>query len=289
MKALRFLRVVLLTGLLAAAVLAAANENEGQAKKSEQAGQERKAEEVPDVQTIVEKANVVAYYQGRDGKAKVKMTISNEQGQQREREFIIVRKDVEDLGDQKYYVYFENPPDVRRMVYLVHKHAALEKDDDRWLYLPGLDLVKRIAAGDKRTSFVGSHFLYEDVSGRSLELDTHELSEVTEEFFVVRNTPKKEELVEFGYYDVYIDRETYVPMKMVYYDESGKQYRTIEALKVEKIQDFPTPVKSVVTDSKIGGKTVMEYSDVQYNIDVGEIFEERYLRRPPREIRRWAR
>jgi len=166
---------------------------------------------------------------------------------------------------------------------MVHKHAAMDKDDDRWLYLPALSLVKRIAAGDKRTSFVGSHFLYEDVSGRSLEEDTHELTKVTDDFFVVKNVPKKPDAVEFSYYDVSIDRKAYMPVKIEYYDKNEKLYRTIEAQKIENIQGFPTPVKSVVTDSKIGGQTIMEYSEVKYNIELGDIFEERYLSRPPRE------
>jgi len=53
-----------------------------------------------------------------------------------------------------------------------------------------LDLVKRIAARDKRTSFVGSDFLYEDVSGRSLDEDTHELVDVSDRLFIVKNVPK---------------------------------------------------------------------------------------------------
>jgi len=63
-----------------------------------------KPQETPDVQTIVNKANIVAYYQGDDGKAKVDMTITDKQGQKREREFILRRKDMKDGGDQKYFV-----------------------------------------------------------------------------------------------------------------------------------------------------------------------------------------
>ena len=239
--------------------------------------------EIPDVQTIVKKANIVAYYQGKDGKAKVKMIITNKQGQQREREFNILRKDVEDGGDQKYFVYFLRPPDVRRTVYMVHKHTDPGKDDDRWLYLPALDLDRRIAAGDKRTSFVGSDFLYEDVSGRSLEEDTHELIETTDELFVIKNVPKQPNTVEFNYFNVSIDRKTYVPMKMEFYDKKNKLYRVIESKKVEKIQDFPTVVKSVVSNLKTGSKTEMEFSNVEYNINLEDIFTERYLHRPPRE------
>ena len=77
-------------------------------------------EVLTDIDIIVNKANVAAYYQGDDGKAKVKMTITNKQGQQRLREFIILRKDTEDGGDQKYYVYFQKPADVRKMVFMVH-------------------------------------------------------------------------------------------------------------------------------------------------------------------------
>ena len=244
------------------------------------------AADVPDVQTIVTKANVVAYYQGDDGKAKVKMTITDKRGQKREREFIILRKDVTDGGDQNYFVYFQRPADVRRMTYMVHKHAAIDKDDDRWLYMPAIDRVNRIAAGDKRTSFVGSDFLYEDVSGRSLDEDTRELTETTDTQFIVKNTPKKPDSVEFSYYTVAIDRKNYVPTKMEFFDKEGKLYRTIESQKVETIQDFPTVTKSVVQDLKTGSKTEMEFTEVQYNIKIGDVFEERYLRRPPREAMR---
>lgn len=243
-------------------------------------------EHTPDVNTIVNKANLVAYYQGKDGKAKVRMTVTNKRGQKRFHEFIILRKDVKDGGDQKYFVYFIKPADVRKMVYMVHKRADLKKDDDRWLYLPSLDLVKRIAASDKRTSFVGSDFLYEDVSGRSLAEDTHELIETTEQFFIVKNVPKKADAVKFSYYNVSIDRKTYIPVKMEYYDKKNKLYRIIEAKQIKKIQEFPTVVKSVVSNLNTSSKTEMEFSDVKYDINLKDVFTERYLRRPPREARR---
>ncbi len=240
--------------------------------------------QTPDIQTIVKKANLAAYYQAADGRANVKMTITDKKGQKRNREFTILRKDVKDGGDQKYFVYFQKPADIRKMVFMVHKHADLKKDDDRWLYLPALSLVRRIAAGDKRTSFVGSDFLYEDVSGRSLEEDTHELIETTDKLFVVKNIPKMPDTVEFGYYNVSIDRKSYIPMKMEYYDKKNKLYRIIESKKVEKIQGFPTVVKSVVSNLNTGSKTEMEFSGIKYDIGLKDnIFTERYLDRPPRE------
>ncbi len=245
-----------------------------------------------DVDTIINKANVMAYYQGIDGKAKVNMTITDKNGQVRERQFNILRRDNADGGNQKYFVYFIRPADVRGMVFMVYKHADIEKDDDRWLYLPALDLVKRIAAGDKRTSFVGSDFLYEDVSGRNLAEDTHELVETTADHYIIKNAPKNPDAVEFSYYNVSIDCKTFIPMKMEYYDKNNKLYRTIESQKIETIEakqgdklvKYPTVVTSVVSDLNSGSKTEMEFTDVKYNIGLSDdIFSERYLRRPPRE------
>lgn len=242
------------------------------------------APDPPDVETIINKANIVAYYQGNDGKASVKMAVTGKQGPERRHEFNILRKDTTDGGDQKYFLYFKKPPDVRRMTYMVHKHVDPGKDDDRWLFLPALSLVKRIAASDKRTSFVGSDFLYEDVSGRSLEEDTHELIETTDKLYVIKNVPKQPDTVEFGYYNVSIDRKTFVPMKMEFFDKEGKLYRIIESTKVETIQNFPTVVKSVVTNLQTGSKTVMEFNNIKYNIGLKDrLFTERYLQRAPRE------
>jgi outer membrane lipoprotein-sorting protein len=223
------------------------------------------------------------------------MKITDKSGNVRTRQFNILRKNDQLGGDQKYYVYFLQPPDVRRMVFMVHKHTALDKDDDRWLYLPSLDLVNRIAASDKRTSFVGSDFLYEDVSGRGLEEDTHELAEVTDEFFVVKNLPKDPASVEFKFFTVRIDRKTYLPVRMEFFDKADTLYRTIESLKVEPIKakegdkeaEYITTTESVVKDLKSGSMTEMTFSNVQYNIGISDdIFTERYLRRPPREAMR---
>lgn len=229
---------------------------------------------------IVEKANHAAYYAGDDGLSDVAMTIVDSQGRERKREFRILRKDVEDGGEQKFFVYFRKPADVAKMVYMVWKH--LGDDDDRWLYLPALDLVKRIAASDKRSSFVGSHFVYEDVSGRNIDADEHVLVETTDTAYQLKNIPKDSKGVEFTYYFIWIDKTTFLPMKAEYYDESDQLIRTLEALEVQEIQGHPTVMKTVVKDLVRKGETTMEFSNVEYDAGLTEdVFTERYLRRAP--------
>ena len=240
---------------------------------------------VPSVDEIVQKSNLAAYYQGKDGKAHVDMTITDSQGRTRTRRFTILHRDEKDGGEQKFYVYFQRPADVRNTVFMVWKHPG--KDDDRWLYLPGLDLVKRISAGDKRTSFVGSNFFYEDVSGRDPREDKHEITKTTDKFFVLKNVPQKPGNVEFSHYILWIDRSTFIPMKAEYFDKNGKKYRIVEALEVKKIQGHPTVAKARVQDLNSGGNTVSIFSKIKYDVGIEDsIFTERYLRRPPRK---WLR
>jgi hypothetical protein len=240
----------------------------------------------PDVQSIVERANRAAYYAGEDGRSDVKMVITDAHGGTRTREFTILRKNVGE-DDQKFYVYFTAPADVRKMAYLVWKRADPGRDDDRWLWLPALNLVRRIAPGDKRTSFVGSDFVYEDVSGRNLSEDIHELVEETGEHWKIRNTPRDPDSVEFSHYFVWIDKETDLPVKAEYYDRNGTLYRRVAAEKIETLQGFPTVIESTVYDLKSGGHTKNTFSNIEYDIGLAEtIFSERFLRRPPREVAR---
>ncbi|NIQ02211.1 MAG: outer membrane lipoprotein-sorting protein [Nitrospinaceae bacterium] len=239
----------------------------------------------PAAEEIVNRSNLAAYYQGKDGRSHVDMTITDAQGRTRKRRFIILRYDKADGADQKFYVHFSRPADVRNMVFMVWKHV--DTSDDRWLYLPALDLVKRIAASDKRTSFVGSHFFYEDVSGRNPKDDTHELIDTTGKFFVLKNTPKNPGEVEFSSYTLWIDKTTYLPMKAEYLDKNGKKYRVVEALEVKTVQGHPTVTKARVSDLKSGGNTVSVFSKIKYDLGIPDrIFSERFLRRAPR---RWLK
>ncbi len=247
------------------------------------------AQDVPSVDEIVNRANLMSYFQARDGRAQVDMEIKDSQGRVRTRRMTILRRDLPETdglengayrGQQKYYVYFQRPADVSKMALVVWQNE--DRDDDRWLYLPALDLVKRIAASDQRTSFAGSDFFYEDVSGRSIDADVHELMDVSENFYVLRSQPKASEAVEFAYYETFIHKTSFLPVQTAYYDEGGVKYRVYTALEVQTVQGYPTVTSARMENLATGSTTTLNYSDVGYDVELPEnIFTERFLRRAP--------
>jgi len=241
-----------------------------------------RSETLTDADEIVRRANLAAYYAGDDGRSEVRMIIRDGQGREQRRQFNVLRRDVEEGGDQDFLVVFSQPSDVRNTAYLVKKHAGA--DDDRWLYLPGLDLVRRVSAGDKRTSFVGAHYFYEDVSGRGPDEDEHALIETTDDYYLLEHTPREPSSVEFASYQTWIDRVSFLPMKIEYRNSAGDIYRRVEVLSVEEIEGYPTVTVSRVSDLASGGQTDMQFRYIDYDLGLDEsVFTERSLRNPPRE------
>lgn len=236
-------------------------------------------------QEIADRSEQAAYYQGEDGRARVQMEITDSQDRTRERTMTLLRHDMMEggaqTGHQRFYVYFHEPSDIRDTVFMVHKHP--QANDDRWLYLPALDLVRRIAAEDERSSFVGSHYFYEDVSGRGASEDTHTLQETTDTYYVLRSEPKEPGLVEFDHYVSYIHKETFIPVQVEYFKADGTKYRQYTVNKVETIEGHPTVMKSTMKSLQEGGQSTLTYTEVNYDVGLTpDIFTERYLRNPPR-------
>ena len=69
-------------------------------------------------------------------------------------------------GDRRL-IRFNYPNDIKGTSFLVWEHPSAE--DERFLYLPSLGRVRRIAGSETQDSFVGSDFTYEDIGGREFE------------------------------------------------------------------------------------------------------------------------
>jgi outer membrane lipoprotein-sorting protein len=238
-----------------------------------------------DVAEIMKKSHLAYYYAADDGIAEVTMTITDKRGKERVKEFVMLRMDETDGGPQKYYTYFRKPSDVSRLTFMVHK--VPDGNDQRWIYVPSVDLVKPISADDKNSSFVGSNFSYEDVSGRHWSEDTHSLKGDSTidgtAVYVIESVPN-EKYKGFARKVSFIDKSSYLPLTEQYYDKRDKLVRLFKAEQIEEIDGILTMTARSMEDVKKGGKTLISFSDIKYNAGLeSDLFTERYLKNPPRQ------
>jgi hypothetical protein len=256
------------------AVTIAAAEEGGQAPL-------RGASPLEDAASLVRQSQEAFYHAGTDLKARVKMTLLTKDGQQRLRDLTMLRRN-EAEGSQRYFLYFHGPADVRGTIFMVYKYP--NREDDRWLFIPALNLVQRIAARDSRSSFAGSDFTYEDVSGRDVEADTHRMLRTEalgeRQAAVIESVAGRE--ADYARKLTWIDQTTHLPLKEEHYDQQGMLYKVFTADEIREVQGLPTVAKRTMTNVKTGHKTEVVYENVAYNVGLGEeTFTERALRRPP--------
>ena len=241
----------------------------------------------PSADEIVKRSLDAFYSAGNDMRAKVQMKLINPQGNVRERGMTMLRINLDKSGDQRYYIYFHGPTDIKGTSFLVWKYPG--KESDRWIYIPTLKLVKRIAADDKRSSFVGSDFTYEDVSGRNLEDETHTLVRKEDlggrPTFVVESRPKA--AADYSRRLSWIDSERWLPLKEEYLDARNEPLRTFTADKVEQTGKYWTVTARSMKNLQSGHRTEVVYQEVGYDVGLKpDIFTERYLRDAPSQ---WVR
>jgi outer membrane lipoprotein-sorting protein len=231
---------------------------------------------------IVRKEVDAFYESGTAFQAKVTMRLLTAKGSARERTMDMWRINLDSQGDQRYMISFEAPADVRGMGFLVWKYP--KKEADRWLYFPALKAIKRVAADDKRSSFVGSDFSYEDISGRQVDEETHTLlrQEKLEDrdAYVIDSRPKTP-----ATYDkrlIWVDTERWLPLKEEYYDAEGKQQRVFRAERIEQVGGHWTVTSRSMLTTATGHRTIVDFTDVRYEVALSEdLFTERSLRNPP--------
>lgn len=238
-----------------------------------------------DATEIMKKSHLAYFYAGDDGVSEVVMKIVDKRGRERVREFTMLRLDESDGGKQMYFTYFKRPSDVSRMTFMVHKNP--DGNDARWVYLPSVDLVKPISADDKNSSFFGSDFTYEDVSGRYWSEDNHTLlydSTIDGKGVYVIESIPIEPYKGFARRISYIDKESMLPLREDYFDKKDKLARRFLAERIEEIDGIMTISRRSMENVRKGRKTFVEFTKISYNQGItADLFTERYLKNPPRK------
>jgi len=179
--------------------------------------------------------------------------------------------------DSLSLMFFLSPADVRNTGFLTFDYDESGKDDDQWLFLPALRKTKRIAAGDKSGSFMGSDLNYSDMTSPDLNLYEYTLMKETEvkgqKVWQIKAVPKtKAEAEKSGYSKsvVFIRQDNYVMIRGVRWVHKKKRNKYLDVRKLEKIDGIWVSTELHVTTKsgkKTLHKTILKQKNIHFNQD----------------------
>ena len=183
--------------------------------------------------------------------------------------------------NSKSLMFFITPADVKNTGFLTYDYDESGKEDDQWLFLPALRKTKRIAAGDKSGSFMGSDLNYSDMSSPDLDLYDYTLMKETEvkgnKVWQIKSVPKtKAEAEKSGYSKsvVFIRQDNYVMIRGVRWVYKKKRNKYLDVRKLEKIDGIWISTEMHVTTKsgkKTLHKTILKQNNIKFNqVEVNE-------------------
>ena len=202
-------------------------------------------------------------------KAKSMMILINKRGQKRERTVVRFEKDYKQGEvDKKTLVVFKYPKDVRGTALLIWSYNDPSKDDDRWLYLPALKRVRRIAGKSKSEYFMGTDFSYDDLSGRSLDEDKFELmgKETIDgvEYFKIEAIPLEKEPT-YSKRIVWVLPEKWVVKRVDYFDKNGNLLKRMLCDSLKNVNGRWVFTRLQMNNFQKKHKTVIEITHINYD------------------------
>ena len=179
--------------------------------------------------------------------------------------------------DSLSLMFFLSPADVKNTGFLTYDYNESGKDDDQWLYLPALRKTKRIAAGDKSGSFMGSDLNYSDMTTPDLDLYDYTLMKETEvrgkKVWQIKAVPKnKDEAEKSGYSKsvIFIRQDNYVMIRAVRWVHKKRRNKYLDVKKLEKIDGIWISTEMHVTTKtgkKTLHKTILKQNNIRFNQD----------------------
>ena len=186
---------------------------------------------------------------------------------------------LEDGDTTKSITFFRSPTDVAGTAYLSFDHDDADRDDDAWLYLPALKQVRRIAAGDRSGSFMGSDFSYSDLNGPNIDWYDYTLLSADEEVnghpaWRIESVPKPEYaervLDETGYErsELWIRKDNFVQVQAKIQVNKGGRIKYFSARELEQIDGIWTAKRIQMITTRNGERehaSVFQIQRIDYN------------------------
>jgi uncharacterized protein len=225
-----------------------------------------------------------------DSVSEATFTLVNGSGQRRIRKAASKTKLEANGVDNMRIVWFLSPPDVRGTATLTIEHSDAE--DDIWVYLPALQKTRRLLASNKKDSYVGTDFSYNDIIGFNVRAWRHRLLRRealsgANDYVIVSVPASAAVQAETGISKrvQWIRPDSFVAEKTELYDTSGRLAKTLTASDIRRFDPANSRWQAMhqeAHDALSGHSTVVQYDSFRANTGISaDDFNVRALERAP--------
>ena len=210
--------------------------------------------------------------------AELRLTTTSKDGKIKEQVLTSAAKKVN--GRDSSIARFSLPIAVAGVAVLTVAGEANEPDDIS-IFLPKLKRVRKVAKSDRGKAFMDTDFSYADLGGTAADDDkVVKLPDAKTEgrdCYTLKGAPNEDS--PYGEVTLWVDKESYVPMRVEYQDKEGKPFKVYRTLKLKKFKDRVLAAESQMENLQSGSKTRVEVLKIEDNKLGDEAFSERGLER----------
>jgi hypothetical protein len=232
---------------------------------------------------------------GRDSRATLRMKLYDRHGRARERALTMTAlrgraapgaSPAAPEGD-RLLIRFSYPNDIRGTGFLVWEHP--KGDDERFLYLPSLGRVRRIAGTETQESFVGSDFSYEDIGGREFDDYTYTIGDENAAWTPAsggasrpawRLESRRKAAAEFPRVVSLILKDSFVVVEADIYNRRNERQKLYRVRRLEQVEGIWTVMAAEISNILEKTRTELVIETMDYNVGLKEAdFARRELER----------
>jgi hypothetical protein len=213
---------------------------------------------------------------GRDARTAVRMRLYDRQNRVRERALVMLSLaggPGRPVAANRTLLRFTRPADIAGTGLLVWERPS--GDAERFLYLPALGRVRRIAVSEAQESFVGSDFSYEDIGGRDLDTFSYALVNDAAEWKAPDGGTHPAYRLESRHKDAgarfprvvsTVRRDNFVVVHAEIYNRRAERQKVFEAGRVERRDGYWTVLEMTMRDLGQRSRTELVVERVEYDV-----------------------
>jgi hypothetical protein len=228
---------------------------------------------------------------GRDSRLAIRMRLFDRHGRMSERRLTLLAMKGgpgRPAPGDRTLIRFSYPNDIKGTAFLVWEQP--NADDERFLYLPSLGRVRRIAGSEAQESFVGSDLTFEDIGGREFDDYTYRLIDDPNAAWTGPDGVKhpaytlesrnRDANARFPRVISRVRRDNFVVVHAVIYNRRDEPQKTFEVLELAQVKGYWTSMALRMTDALQRTRTELVLDSVEYDVGLKpDAFSRRELER----------